>query len=292
MEAIATKVFQVDSPQAQTAYKARANYRIETFPDRDSDLCALYFSSNEIYYPNTAAVFEREILGKDKFEWWGVRIKKSAKDILIRDIRKQWYLTGINAELSTIEKLAERLKAETKGMRVITLGSSSGGFAAILFGHLLGAERVLAFNPQFNIEDLLERSSEEKDPIVFRYAEDPSYRQYFDITDRISPKVFYFCSTLSKWDSEQIEFVRERDINIFRFRCRNHGIPFPRTLLPIVLNLSPDELKKWTGKPHHPFLFSVHYRGWWQSAFDIAQLLLKRFRKKRQERLIAKTNGR
>lgn len=283
--------FQVDSPQAKNAYETLENFEIQEFPERDSDLCVIYFSSNEIYYPNTEAVFENQILKKNRFEWWGARINDSAKDILIRDNRKQWYLSGINGRLSTIEKMVEWLRKETKRMRIVTVGSSSGGFAAILFGNYLDAERVLAFNPQFNIEDLLERSVEAKDPIVFRHADAPNYRQYYDITDRLNSKVFYFCSTKSQWDREQFEFTRNKDLNILRFNCRNHGIPFPRTLLATVINLPTSELKQLTRKTHHPFLFSVRYRGWWQSAIDTIQLILKRIQKKREERRNTQTDG-
>ena len=283
--------FQVESPQATQAYETLDNYLIEAFPERDSDLCVIYFSSNEIYYPNNETVFESQILKKNRFEWWAARIRSSAKDILIRDIRKQWYLTGINEQLSTIEAMADWLREETEGMRVVTVGSSSGGFAAILFGHLLDAERVLAFNPQFNIEDLLERSSEAVDPIVFRYADDPGFRQYYDISDRVGPRVYYFCSTKSQWDREQSEFVREKDLNILKFNCRNHGIPFPRTLLGTVINLPTKELKLLVARSHNPFLFSVRYRGWWQSTIDIVQLVVKRVRKKFKERKSVKGNG-
>ena len=62
----------------------------------------------------------------------------------VRDVYKQWYLKGVNAEIDSIEKLYEFLKAETEGYQIVTVGSSAGGYAAVLFGYLLNATKVLA----------------------------------------------------------------------------------------------------------------------------------------------------
>lgn len=40
----------------------------------------------------------------------------------------------------------------TQGYKVVTVGSSAGGFMAILFGCLLNAEAIYAFSPQISLE--------------------------------------------------------------------------------------------------------------------------------------------
>ena len=57
-------IFQIDSPTVKEAFKLD-NYTIEYAEENDlieSDLCVIYFSSNEIYYPNTIKSFEYSII--------------------------------------------------------------------------------------------------------------------------------------------------------------------------------------------------------------------------------------
>lgn len=99
--------FQVDSGIAIKAYTELDNYSIQE-SEVDSNICAVYFSSNEIYYPNTESVFERDIFKKNRFEWFGCRIKDAEKHIFSRDVRNQWYLTGISASYPRIDSLMFR----------------------------------------------------------------------------------------------------------------------------------------------------------------------------------------
>ena len=163
-------VFQTDSNLVQESLN-NPNYLIE-YSEADSifedKYCAVYFSSNNIYYPNTKYEFQKQILNKNRFEWYGARIQKASKHIFIRDNKKQWYLEGINNNFNSIEKLEAFLIKETKGYKTIMLGSSAGGYAAVLFGSLLKSEYILSFNGQFKLNDLLKSSNESIDPIIFR----------------------------------------------------------------------------------------------------------------------------
>jgi hypothetical protein len=59
------------------------------------------------------------------------------------------YHRGIDKITNTIDETVDYLKNEIKSYKnVIFLGSSSGGYAAILFGSLLNVTSVLAFRPQ------------------------------------------------------------------------------------------------------------------------------------------------
>ena len=113
METIKNTVFQVDSPIVKKA-RALDNYIIETnkVAGTEPKICAIYFSSNFIYYPNNEASFCAAIFDKNRFEWWNLRHPKACKHIFIRDVYKQWYLHGINVELDSIEKLSDFLKEE------------------------------------------------------------------------------------------------------------------------------------------------------------------------------------
>ena len=114
------------------------------------DICVVYFSSHNIYYPNTEEVFRKKIIEKDAYEWYSTRIEAGHKHIFIRDIQKQWYIQGINKRINSPEKLLDFLKKECEGYRIITVGSSAGGYAAVLYGSQLGAEKVFSFNGQYH----------------------------------------------------------------------------------------------------------------------------------------------
>jgi len=68
------------------------------------------------------------------------------------DRHRMWYHRGIdevsNDIAGTLSYLAEQIKPYK---RVIFIGSSAGGYAAILFGSLLAVDTVIAFRPQTNI---------------------------------------------------------------------------------------------------------------------------------------------
>jgi pimeloyl-ACP methyl ester carboxylesterase len=85
----------------------------------------------------------------------GIRVKK----IYVRDMRQSWYhatLPGIaNAPSGTVDGVANHLKKLIKQQRprkVVVVGNSAGGYAALLFGCLIGAHVVHAFAPQTFID--------------------------------------------------------------------------------------------------------------------------------------------
>lgn len=254
-------VFQVDSDTVQEVYKYKDNYLVEYDESAsDRDTCAVYFSSNDIYFPNTEEVFGKRIKEKNFFEWYKCRISNTYKHIFVRDVFKQWYLAGVNAKTNNIDALAAWLKNETEGCsRIEMIGSSAGAYAAILFGSILGASRVMAFNPQFVLSTLLDRSSESVNPLVFRMR-DGKYRMYYDIRPYINKLVpiYYFYSNRSKWDMEQHALLGKVDsVCEIAFDSAHHGIPFLKVALPVVINASDNALRNYSQKVHNPVLFTL-----------------------------------
>jgi pimeloyl-ACP methyl ester carboxylesterase len=76
----------------------------------------------------------------------GHRIESTA--LLVKDPTNNWYNVGIEGVGAHVDEIAQTLRAKIGSRRVITVGSSMGAYAAILFGCLLGAERCIAFAPQ------------------------------------------------------------------------------------------------------------------------------------------------
>jgi hypothetical protein len=282
-------VFQTDSDAIEKAYMENLNYLIEFNEQvtQDEKYCILYFSSNDIYYPNNEQEFNRQILIKNKFEWYNTRIKIGVKHIFLRDIKKQWYLTGINHKINNIEKLLLFLKEETAGYKIITLGSSAGGFAAVLFGSYLNSEKILTFNGQFMISDRLTTSSEKIDPIIFREQNNPKINMYFSLRSHITnPKrIFYFYSDRSNWDISQYKHISDLQLQFIPFRTHHHGIPFLKTNLQEVLNMPTEKIQKFANKFNHPVIFSINISGFLKTlryiTIVIYQVISKKLKKTR-----------
>lgn len=277
-------VFQADSTIVNEVYHTQDNYLIEYSPQKAKEnYCAIYFSSNDIYYPNSELIFKKRIVEKNAFEWYNLKVTYAQKHIFIRDIIKQWYLKGINHNLSTPSKLLEFLKAETQGYRIITLGSSSGGYAAVLYGSLLNAEKVLSFNGQFELNSLLGSSSEEVDPIIFR-NQNNALSKYYDIKPFIIPNldIYYFHSTKSRWDKQQYEHIKDvKNIQTIPFNTSHHGIPFLKCNLPRVVHLEKEQLAKLTGKLNNPVLFSIKMVGLQQTISGFVNQAILAYQKRR-----------
>ena len=274
-------VFQADSEIVRNYYRDNPNYIIEYNKDVLKEYCILYFSSHNIY-SNTESAFKREIIRKNRFEWYGTRIRYGYKHIFIRDIIKQWYLTGISSELNTPDLLLEFLKKETEKYKVIALGSSAGGFASVVYGQLLHAERIFTFNGQFQVNSVLRISDESKDPVIFRNRDNTGLRPYYDARNFITNPgtINYFYSKKSDWDIEQKTHIEDLGMGIIEFRTGHHGIPFLKSNLPALLNLKNPALNRLPGKSFHPLLFSFKMVGFFktmQSLMQISVVLVKRF---------------
>lgn len=273
-------IFQIDSPLVQRQYDSDNYLIIEDPAVAHSKQCILYFSSHDIYYPNTEASFRSRILNKNHFEWYGARIPLARKHIFLRDIHKQWYLAGINSRIDTPEKLLEFLRVETAGFEVTTIGSSAGGYAAVLYGSQLNAKRIFSFNGQMEIVSLLEKSHPETDPLVFRLKNTPRIK-YYDLAPHIAhpEAIFYFFSKKSDWDSQQASHVSGINLCKIGFHTNHHGIPFLKCAVARVLSLELRELKRLSQNSHNPLVFSIRMAGLVPCLLFIIRLLIKRLGK-------------
>lgn len=282
MEKENSMIFQTDSRLVIQEYENNPNYLIE-YDSRFSseNICAIYFSSHDIYYPNKEEVFVKNIIERNKFEWYNTRIENASKHIFIRDIKKQWYISGLNKIIDSPIKLLEFLQIETNGYRIITIGSSAGGFASVLFGSLLDAEKIFSFNGQFEISSLLRSSHSENDPLVFKYADDSVLKAYYDTKSYIKNKkgLFYFVSYNSPIDKAQYEHIKDLNLNSIIFKTNHHGIPFPKDCLTEILKLSYDELANDCRKSHSPIIYAIHYIGIYKTISGLSKQLIKRLKK-------------
>ena len=279
-------MFQIDSEIVRSVYINQPNYKIEYNNSCKANICAIYFSSNDIYYPNNEDIFQKRIVEKNFFEWYNTRIN-ARKHIFIRDIFKQWYLEGINAKLDSPEKIFEWLKGETKGYEVVTVGSSAGGYSAVLYGSLLKAQKVIAFNAQFSLKAIADESGEKCNPLVYKYKNNDRSK-YFELKDKLSDSVnyFYFVSVGSEEDMLQATKlftppIPPKSFNCLRFKTAHHGIPFLKVALVKVLNMGEKDLKGFTKKKNYPIWFTIRMVGVRKTITGFVLQAYRAYRKRR-----------
>ncbi len=93
----------------------------------------------------------RQNIGMPIFEFYNSISDLDCDKIYIRDFNQAWYQLGVDGKISSIDKLYEFLEdiiEEYKYERIVCLGNSMGGYAAILFGVRLKATTILSFSPQ------------------------------------------------------------------------------------------------------------------------------------------------
>lgn len=204
-------------------------------------VCAIYFSSSSVYFPNDNESLEKSIIQDDYYEWKKHRIKRASKHIFVRDVSKNFYVIGINNRLSSIDKLIDMLAKETIGYSIITVGSSGGAYMAALAGALLGAEKCISFSTFWNLNLINVRVWH----LIGKYASNPEKSKYYDIVPFIHASkhtVFIYIYPRSNSDeinndSEQSKLVQS-EINVISIPIDSskHGVCISEEDLDKLLN--------------------------------------------------------
>ena len=92
------------------------------------------------------------------FEFYSAAQILDASRLFIRDLDQCWYQTGVPGVSRDIDETAQFIrdaKASLGAERLVLVGNSMGGFAALLFAALIPDCRAVAFSPQTFISPLL-----------------------------------------------------------------------------------------------------------------------------------------
>ncbi|MCR5261670.1 MAG: hypothetical protein K6C94_07515 [Candidatus Gastranaerophilales bacterium] len=216
------------------------NYIIRTENRNNAEKYAVvYCSSNGVYKTDTVEDFTKSILKIDNYEWYMTRVPYAEKHIFIRDITKRFYKFGINdKELNSIEKVTEMLKKETEGYKVITIGSSAGGSAAIIFGKLLNADFTIAFSPMLkNYNSVLSQEILDANETTKEFFNDVDYAKS-DIP------IFYIYPNGSEWDIYNSELLKDfENVRFLPVLSDFHGVPINKRILKKLLSCDKETLK-------------------------------------------------
>ncbi len=240
------------------------NYLID-ISSQKKDLCVIYFSSNGIYFPNNEATFRDMILSHNNYEWYKNRISNADKHIFVRDVFKQWYFKGINKDIPDQDALLVFLQKETLGYhRVVTVGSSAGGYAAILFGCQLNAFKIYAFSPQISLTSLIEKATNNRNPVLnaLRGTEQLMNADLSQVVDMDSPNVIYFFPIHSQIDIQQHALINNfTQLRTVKLNSNKHGVPIFVECLNFLLEYTDYQWIDICEKVHSPYGLALKVLG-------------------------------
>lgn len=124
--------------QAQENYQ-KAN--ILKYFDTDSSVMLVCFSA-------------RHITERCPYHFLELVSSFPVKKLFVRDIQDAWYnrgLRGITQDVPSTANYLQNIIAQQKVNKVVFLGASSGGYAALLYGYLLQVNEIHAFGAQTKI---------------------------------------------------------------------------------------------------------------------------------------------
>jgi hypothetical protein len=117
---------------------------------------------------------------------------KSINEIYLRDKHRLWYHRGLpnmGGNIDGIVSFLQQYTAHPSTRRIITFGNSGRAYAALLFGHVLKADEVHAFNPLTVLTPLRRivlRDVVSWKPALALLCDYKAQRRYFDLKKVLS----------------------------------------------------------------------------------------------------------
>ena len=233
-------IWSADNYLVKKAYD-QENYRIVDVCDHNQT-CLIFFSSHNIYYPNNESELVRTIFLRDRYEWMNTAcssyvLENVGRIIFLRDVYKQFYVTGISSKYPSIGETINFLKEKVEGYQVITFGSSAGGYMAMVAGILLKAKYIINNSGNFNINNSLHLESE----IIQKAIYNENNRPYLDLRNLLVGNVipiYYFMAGKNDNECQQYSNVKHIDcIKHIPFSEHNHATTvFPGNWVYLILN--------------------------------------------------------
>jgi pimeloyl-ACP methyl ester carboxylesterase len=90
-------------------------------------------------------------LGIPSYDFLSISATQGVKRLFLRDHHRSWYHLGVLGLAGSVDELVAELRRMIEGCgaeRVVLVGNSAGGYAALLYAGLLGADAALAFSPR------------------------------------------------------------------------------------------------------------------------------------------------
>jgi hypothetical protein len=169
--------------------------------------------------------------GFPAFEFRKILSSVDVKSAFFRDHYAAWYHRGVVDVGPGIDSVVDRLRQlRGEADRVVMVGNSAGGYAALLFGALLGCE-VYAFSPQTFIDPELLREAgdnrwdEELAVLLESGCFDPRYGNLAPLLEKSDGRFEIFYGALDAIDWKHIEPVRDLErVTVNRIENCDHRV--------------------------------------------------------------------
>ena len=205
------------------------NYNYEIREGNGKGTIIIFFTGHGLYFPTTIEEFRKAVVKNDRYEWKNVssdnRITQiSEKFIYVRDVYKNWSINGINGKINSQEKVAVLLRKLVGKKNVITVGSSAGGYMALLYGMLLNASKIYTFSPQVNLHEYYVDH-----PYLYYedYCNNDDILKFMDLKPmirRFKGDIYYWYPANCLEDVRQFNSIRNcGNIHFFAIKQNKHG---------------------------------------------------------------------
>jgi hypothetical protein len=175
-------------------------------------------------------------LGVQPFEFFQVSNLLGYSRILCRDNSQIWYHMGFDEGTPDLPSSAALLRRHIERLsprKVMSIGTSAGGYAAMVFGHLLGVNEVHAFGPQtfLGLRRLLyPRRFRSFHRLLRLYRCPTATRELFDLktvlgTHNGATKYFIYYCEGQRWDRYNAERLGGLPgVQLCPYPCYRHGV--------------------------------------------------------------------
>lgn len=171
-------------------------------------------------------------VGLYPFEFFKITKGFDIDKIFIRDLEQSWYHKGMKDISNSIEDSAKYLKSIIKAnkyKKVVCLGNSMGGYAAILIGYLIKADIVLSFSPQtFLDEKNREKYKDNRWQEQIAALPKNIDEKYLDLSKLLRPnktKINIYYSLQERIDVEHVNKIKNlKNVNLFAYENGGHQL--------------------------------------------------------------------
>ena len=185
--------------------------------------------------------------------------EKSFDKLFIRDHNREYYLRGLGTTTKNIEETIEKIKEYVNSKNytnIVSIGASSGGFAAILFANLLDFNKAVDFNPQTTLTSEKEKVIEDnlftvETCIKLRNAEKNNklYQKCLNLKNFVpfntSVEIHYSSNSKKFVDKKHAKFIEHEKCKLISHSSSTHLLALElknkNHLLPIIIrSFDPD----------------------------------------------------
>jgi pimeloyl-ACP methyl ester carboxylesterase len=179
----------------------------------------------------------KSLAGIASFEFVSLTREIPVKRLFVRDPRQSWYHRGMPKHGTTLASVADslgKLLADYDVDRLVVAGNSAGGYAALVFGTLLGADTVLCFGPQtvLDADTLAEMNDHRWDdllmPLVKKGALEPRWldlRLALPEARHADTRYNIYFDENSRGDRLHAERLRDVEgVRLYRFGRGGHSV--------------------------------------------------------------------